>query len=307
MPANNPRMTKAERREAARREAERLAAKQKATEQRNRLIIIIASVLVVALIAVAGFIIFRQSQKTLLSDFDGAVPAGSTDTGGITFGESLAAGTSNEGVPVVDLYVDFMCPYCGQFDAINRADLRTMAADGDATVSIHPVSNLDEQSLGTMYSTRAANAFATVASDAPDTALDFLEAMFDNQPAEQTEGLTDDDIAQIAVDAGVPQAVADSLAAGTYTEWVGVATDQAHADGATGTPAIIIDGDRWTGDWNVAGAFYTAVTGQEPPAQTETEAPTDEATEGESATGTPSEESTDPATDEATETESATD
>lgn len=306
MPANNPRMTKAERREAARKEAERLAAKQKATESRNRLIIIIASALVVALIVVAGFIIFKQSQKTLLSDFEGAVPAGSTDTGGITFGESLVAGTSNEGAPVVDLYVDFMCPYCGQFDAINRADIRTMALDGDATVSIHPVSNLDEQSLGTMFSTRSANAFATVASDAPDVALDFLEAMFDNQPAEQTEGLTDDEIAQIAVDAGVPQGVADSMAAGTYTEWVGVATDQAHADGATGTPAVYIDGDRWTGDWSTAGTFYTAVTGKDAPTQ---EATTDEATEtpSDDATETPSDEATETPSDEATETESATD
>jgi protein-disulfide isomerase len=277
MPANNPRMTKAERREAARREAARLAAKQKAVEQRNRLIIIIASVLVVALVGVAGFFIYQASKQTLLTEFEGARPAGSTDTGGITFGSSLEAGTVNEGASEVDLYVDFMCPFCGQFDAVNRGDIRTMAADGDATVTIHPVSNLDAQSNGTMFSTRSANAFATVAVEAPDTALDFMEAMFDNQPQEGTEGLSDDEIAQIAVEAGVPQEVADELAAGTYTEWVEVATNQAHADGATGTPAIFIDGSRWSGDWNVAGALYTEVTGEAPPTGEPSETASDDA------------------------------
>src|SRR5690606_8640465 len=67
MPANEPRKTKADRREAARREAERLAAKQKATESRNRIVIAVVSVVVVALVVVAGVLIWRESQRTLLT------------------------------------------------------------------------------------------------------------------------------------------------------------------------------------------------------------------------------------------------
>lgn len=289
MPANDPRRSKAERREAARREAERLAAKQKATEQRNRLIIIVASVLVVALVGVAGFFIWKESQRTLLTDFEGARPAASTDTGGIPFGSTLAAGTTTEGATEVDVYIDFMCPYCGQFDILNRGDVRTMLADGDATVSIHVLNFLDDYSMETQYSTRAANAFATVANDAPDAALPFLESLFDNQPAEQTEGLTDEQIAQLAVDAGVPQEVADTFVAGTYNDWVAVASDQARADSVTGTPTLFIGGERWGGDWNVAGEFYTAVTDKAPSTQDATE--TESATATESATEEPTEES----------------
>src|SRR5690606_20988288 len=122
MPANEPRKTKADRREAARREAERLAAKQKATESRNRIVIAVVSVVVVALVVVAGVLRWRESQRTLLTGFEGARPAGSPDTGGITFGSDLEAGSTNEGAPEVDVYVDFMCPACGQYDAVNRED-----------------------------------------------------------------------------------------------------------------------------------------------------------------------------------------
>ncbi|GAB2605356.1 DsbA family protein [Pseudactinotalea suaedae] len=259
MPANEPRQSKAERREAARKEAERLAARQRSTERRNRLIIAVASVLVVALIGVAGFFIWQESQRTLLSEFEGERPAASTDSGGITFGSTLEAGTVTEDATEVQVYIDFICPVCGSYDEVNRDDIRTMLTEGEATVVFHPLNYLDQQSMGTNYSTRAANALATVSTDAPEVALDFLEALFDNQPAEGTEGLSDAEMAAIAVEVGVPQEVADTFAAGTYSEWVAVASDQAREDGVTGTPTTFLDGSRWTGDWSTPGTLLQAV------------------------------------------------
>lgn len=259
MAANEPRKSKAERREAARREAERLAAKQAATEKRNRLIIVVASVLVVALIGVAGFFIWKESQRTLLTEFEGVRPAASTDTGGITFGSGLEAGTVNEGATEVQIYIDFMCPVCGSYDQVNRDDIRTMLSDGDATVIFHPLNFLDGYSTEGDYSTRATNAFVTAATDAPEAALDLLELLFDNQPAEGGPGLTDEEIAALAVEAGVPQEVADTFADRTYGEWVAVASDQARNDGVTGTPTTFLDGSRWSGDWSTPGTLLQAV------------------------------------------------
>lgn len=261
MPANQTRQTKAERREAARREAERLAAKQASTEKRNRLIIIIASALVVALIAVAGVIIWQQSQRTLLSDFEGATPEHSTDTGGIVFGEGAAAGEPIDGAPVLQIYIDFMCPVCGQYEDVNGADIRTMLEDGAATVIVHPLNFLDDYSTEGDYSTRSAGALALVATEAPDAAYQFMQDLFANQPAENGPGLTTEEIGQIALDAGVPQDVVDQIGDGTYNEWVAVASDQARNDGVTGTPTTLIDGERWTGDWTTQGELVTAVTG----------------------------------------------
>ncbi|WP_163543722.1 DsbA family protein [Occultella kanbiaonis] len=259
MAANTPKATREERREAARLEAVRLREQAAKREKRNRGILIGAVVLVIALIATAGFFIYQAAGRTLLSDFEGEVPAGSNLHGGIPIG-SEGAGSTNEGAVEVDIYLDFLCPYCGQFEQVNGEDVAELAADGTATINYHPLANLDNASAGTMYSTRAANAFATVSAAEPALALPFVEALFANQPAEGGPGLTDEEIAAIAVEAGVSQEVADSLAAGTYTDWVGVATQQSQRDGVSGTPTIHIDGQDWTGNWTEPGAFLAAVT-----------------------------------------------
>ncbi|UFU03539.1 DsbA family protein [Ruania suaedae] len=255
--------SKAERREAARQEAERLRKIQARNDKRNRGILIGVVLVVVALIAAAAIMISQQAGRTLLSDFEGEIPAGADLHGGITFGAD-GVGAANDDEPAVDIYVDFMCPFCGQFEEINGPDMAQAAAEGEATVIYHPLDYLDRLSNGTEYSTRAANAFAVTATEAPEAALDFMAAMFANQPAENSTGLTDEEIAQIAVDAGVPQEVADSFSEGTYSEWVEVASEQARRDGYSSTPTIVIEGDEWgttEGDpsqqWTTEGALLS--------------------------------------------------
>ena len=62
------------------------------------------------------------------------------------------------------------------------------------------MSFLDRTSQGARYSTRAANAFVTVAQADPDRILAFNRALYDNQPAEGTTGLTDAQLATLAAD-----------------------------------------------------------------------------------------------------------
>lgn len=240
----SPKQTKDQRREAARAQAEKLRQQQDSREKRSRNILMIVLGAIVVLVIGVGFVIFQQSQKTLLDAFEGSAPSTSDNHGGIPAGETGAAGVVDADAPVLQVYIDFMCPYCGDFEAANQGDLEELRASGDLTVTYQIMSNLDELSQGTQYSTRAANAAATVANDAPEQFVAFVEAMFANQPEEQTTGLTDEQIAQIAVDAGVPQAVADTFVDGTYTEWVGVATRQAQREGVRGTPTVELDGDR---------------------------------------------------------------
>ena len=97
-----------------------------------------------------------------------------------------------------------MCPYCGQFDTINAADLDTLLADGGVTVTYHPISILDRLAAGQLFSTRAVNATAIVADKSPAHFTDFITAMFEKQPAEGTSGLSDAEIAEIARAVGVP-------------------------------------------------------------------------------------------------------
>ncbi|ACQ79060.1 DSBA oxidoreductase [Beutenbergia cavernae DSM 12333] len=277
-------LSKAERRDAARREAERLRAAQAKREKRNRWILFSALGVVAVLIAVAAVVIIQQANRTLLSDFEGATPAGSDLHGGIPVGAE-GAGTPNEDAPVVQVYLDFMCPYCGQFEDANAADLDALREAGEITVTYHPVSNLDRLSMDTQYSTRTANAAATVADAAPEAFVPFMNGLFAQQPAENTEGLTDEQIGQIALDAGVPQDVVDTFADGTFNEWVGLASQQAGRDGATGTPTVFVDGEKLPGDVDiytpgVLAAWFATEEGIGPvdPAATPSDEPSEETT-----------------------------
>ena len=92
----------------------------------------------------------------------------------------------------MDTYIDFMCPVCNQFEQLYGEAIDGLVDDGTITLNIHPISILDRASQGTEYSTRAANAMYCVAAADADASVPFMQAMFANQPAEGSTGLTND-------------------------------------------------------------------------------------------------------------------
>lgn len=165
-----------------------------------------------------------------------------------------------ESAPVtLDVYQDFMCPVCGEFEKANSDDITRMVDDGTVLLRIHPMNFLDDASLGTKYSTRAANAFVTVWKAEPDKALAFNKLMFANQPKENTTGLTDAQIAQIASQAGVSASVIDTFAKGENTDFPTNTTNAAFASGVTGTPTVLIDGTKFTGNLFTPGVLGAAI------------------------------------------------
>ncbi|GAA2242381.1 thioredoxin domain-containing protein [Promicromonospora sukumoe] len=264
--------TKAQRRDAARAEALALQKKQQSSEKRNRVIVLSVLGLAVIGLVVAIVLILTEGQKTPMEKVDN-IPAGVVENSGIPVGADGAAGTTNEGAKTLDVYVDYMCPICGQFEQTNSASIAEMREAGDITLVVHPVSILDRASQGTEYSTRAASASAWVADRAPEQFSAFHDALFASQPAENTAGLSDEQIAQVAEQAGVPADVAAGITDGdakdTYEEWVAASTDAAtsnedlfNAQGGFGTPTVLIDGERFEG-WQQPGALAAAVTGED--------------------------------------------
>ena len=241
-PKQSAKQTKDARRDAARAQAEKMRQQQDAREKRSRRILMGVLAGILALVVGVGVAIFNSSQKTLLDAFDGAQPTTANNHAGIPAGADGVAGTFDKDAPVLQVYVDFMCPYCGDFEEANAAELKTLRDAGDLTVNYHLLSNLDQLSMGTKYSTRAANAAATVANDSPEHFVAFVEGLFAKQPEENTTGLTDEEIAAIAVEAGVSQEVADTFSKGTFSDWVTEGTKQAKREGVGGTPTIKLDG-----------------------------------------------------------------
>ncbi len=185
---------------------------------------------------------------------DGLVtPKTATDSGAILIGKPEAKVT-------VTVYLDFMCPYCGQFERANGDALAAAIDNGTAKLEVHPMAFLDDMSSGTKYSTRAANAFAAVANQDARTGLAFSQLLFAQQPAENTAGLTDSTIADLASQSGAPVDVVASFAKQTYQPWVAKITQQAFDSGVTGTPTVKINGKTFTGDLYTAGPLAEAIT-----------------------------------------------
>jgi len=230
----------------------------KKPEPRNP-IQIVGVALIVVLIATIAFMTIRAGRHSGAKPAasSSAPPATATASGGLRVGSATAPVT-------VTVYLDFMCPYCGRFDQVNGADLDGLVADGAAKVELHPLAFLDRLSNGTEYSSRTANAAATVADRAPDRLLGFTAALYAHQPAENSSGLTDAQIATLATGAGVPSAVAATFTADRFAGWVSAATDRAVAAGINSTPTVLVNGTKVTTNLLAAGSLRAAVAAAAP-------------------------------------------
>ncbi len=251
------RPTKAVRREEARQAALALRAQQERVAKRNRLIAIIAAAALLVGFVVLVVVIVNQGGEDEVPVAQQVQPPFSADNGGGIVMDADGIVTPPADAPaewpvgafgdavVVTVYSDPICPWCARFEQLASPVLDEMRLAGDVVVDHRIVGNLDSYSQGTRYSTRAAQALYTVADLAPEAYLDFQAALFASQPAENTTGLTDEQIADIARDAGVPDDAIAAIADGTYTWWVGQVTDAARDlyDGRLATPSIRLNGE----------------------------------------------------------------
>jgi protein-disulfide isomerase len=234
------------------RQAQQEAARQQA--RRRRVVMIVAGVVILALVGAIVWAAVRAAggDDSSRGGDDAVAPSNATADGRIPVGDGDAPVT-------VTIFYDYMCPACGAFEAANSEELTRLVADGAALVELHPMNFLDGTSNGTEYSTRAANAVATVADGAPDAVWELHSALYENQPEEGTDGLSDDEIAEIAADAGVPSEVVDRFGDGMYDGWVSSMNDAAGDAGVGGTPTVWIDGEEFEGDLFSTGPLTDAI------------------------------------------------
>lgn len=274
-PANQPRQTKAQRTAAAREKARQIREAQQKKERRNKLLIRWGVVVaLVAVIAVVALVVTTSMRQNAPIGDTGPRAANTNQYGGVTLGKGSAvtpvpASTVNvadvpsatskptqgqaanapgveasaKGQPVkVVMYIDFICPICKQFEDTYGSKLTQERNDGKITLEYRPLGILDQQTT-TNYSSRAAAAAAAVANSYPDKYADFVNALFAQQPAEGSTGLTDQKLKDIAkgVGANIDQAVDDK----TYRPQVKYDTQLAISSGVSGTPTVFVDGKQW--------------------------------------------------------------
>jgi len=272
-PANEARKSKAERTAEAREKAREIREAQLKKDKRNKLLIGWGIVVaVVAILAVVALVVTTSLKNNAPVADQGPTPANGNVHGGITLlkgtevAKSAAASVNiadipspaasapatvkapgaeaEKGKPVkVVLYIDFICPVCKNFEATYNGTLTKLRDEGKITVEYRALGFLDSRST-TNYSSRAANAAACVVNESPEKYSDFVNALFDKQPAEGSAGLSDDELKKLATDVGA-KSIDSCVENKTYRPWVKYTTQEAAAIGVTGTPTVLVDGKQW--------------------------------------------------------------
>ncbi|HEV7896827.1 MAG TPA: thioredoxin domain-containing protein [Planosporangium sp.] len=218
---------------ANRKQAARVVRDQMARERaRARAMwISIAAVAVLVIAGLAGWAVYSSQRSG-----SHVTPQHATANG-----DGLVVGT---GAKTVDVYLDFMCPHCKDFEEAAGGSLNQMAAGNKIKLVYHPVAFLDNVST-TRYSTRA-SAAAGCASDAGKLP-EYVQALYAKQPPERGAGLSDDVLIQLGHTAGISGSGFDTcVREGRYRSWVQYVTDAALKRGVTGTPTVYVDGKQVT-------------------------------------------------------------
>lgn len=269
------------RRQAVRDKAERVRAQQTRARAMRRVAVVTGVVAVVAVTAVAVTWAVRSSasrpELTPASANDGGfavtdvtssigadpkplasssptptpTPAAETPT-------PTTSASATPGVVDIRIYVDYLAPGAKEFQLSNAAQLTKWVGQDAATLTYYPVAMLTPKSNGTKYSLRAASAAACVATYSSKAFFAYTSALLQQQPTQGSDGLTDAQLADLAIAAGSdsPKAVRNCIESEDYAAWAKTSTDKALESlpgtkvSLTATPMILVNGQQYQGALN---------------------------------------------------------
>jgi protein-disulfide isomerase len=273
--------SKRDRREEAR-ETARLMREEAAKKAKRRKVIVQSSVIVgvLAVLTVVGLVIYSSvsassnvaNPKNMISGGIVLTQADQAVTSAAIAGGDAPTPTTQKldgKTAHIQIWLDYQCPYCDQFETTNSEQMKSMMAAGTATLEIHPVAILDS-AQNKKYSTRAAAAASCVANYDPNKFFDINGALFANQPDESTgSGLTNAEILALFKGAGVEsKQITDCVNNQTFAQFVTNRTTEAVANkqlanpstGGFGTPSVWVNGERYQGGFTDAAQFAAFVS-----------------------------------------------
>ena len=268
------RATQAERR-VAEIAAQKAAAEQAAKERKQQTMIgaIIVAIIVV-LVAIAGFAIYRAMKPANTSDaastqtVDEAYtalqnvsvkPEKASDDGGFII-SSKGYGKKVDGAPTLSFYEEPLCPGCATINRQLDETTTAMVKAGQLNLDLYFL-NFQDNKSSDEYSSRAFNGAVYIAEhdDDPEHLLNYLANIYaeDFQPGELSDytPVTNDQLRQQAVDAGVSEEVAAAAFSGEneYVPWLDAVNDYSirrperfNSNGSFSSPTLTINGNYWS-------------------------------------------------------------
>ena len=168
-------------------------------------------------------------------------------TNGVVYGKKAAA--------TVDIYEDFQCPVCQQFEQDVHEKLDADVKANLAQVRFHPIAILDSASSGNRYSSRAANAAVCASDVSVDFFVTYHNYLYGKdkqgnlvQPEENSNGRTDGNLITYATAAGIPTEASTTFGSCVTGEehkaLVAAMTDKASQNGINSTPTVYVNGKK---------------------------------------------------------------
>lgn len=244
-----------------------VAAARKSNPDRKKIAVGVVVVVVLAIAVVGGVLIYNnQKNATEGKDIKAAAPettqqAEAPDHPVERDGGIVVVGKADAKV-TLDVYEDFLCPACRQFEETYGTDIDKHVTDGTVRVRYHMLPMLNERSDPPGYSMDSANA-GLCAADAGQFPA-YHKSLFGDQPEEGSRGWDDQQLAKLGTDLGISDKNFTScVTSGKYDDLVQKNFDEVKAapylqqefpDGSKGfgTPTLAVDQkvvDTAKADW----------------------------------------------------------
>ena len=148
----------------------------------------------------------------------------------------------------IDVYEDYLCPFCERFESRSGGDLTTALNQGKIKVNYHALNILNDHSVPAGYSTLAANAALCAARANIWPA--YHEQLFAKEPAEGSAGLSAADLTSMGTDLGAGPDFGACVSGNADAAAITAASQAASAnpalqtDGQFGTPTVVVGGQK---------------------------------------------------------------
>lgn len=217
------------------------AAQEAADKRRERTIKIVGAIAVLAVVAgIIGAALVARGNKG--GDTPTPVPSNAALPTGVT--SPTYGVTVGTGGPTLELFEDFQCPACKQFEALTGATVTDLVNSGKVKVQYQMMTFLDAV-LGNDASVRATAAFGC-AVDA-GKAMEYHNVVYQNQPPEG-QGYTNEQLIQFGADAGITGAdfttFSDCVTSQKYAGWSQLSQKYAEETGVQSTPSVFLNGQQ---------------------------------------------------------------
>lgn len=208
--------------------------------------IVVVVVLLLVLAGGVGVQYWRSNSGVSVENADAPEPTiitgPGTDGQGVTFGKADAKAT-------IDVYLDFRCPHCEEFEAESGAAINTLVDEGKVKVTYWPMDFVSKDN-----SPRLANAWACAAAEGkPRSYSDGLFGSFEKAWSEkQLLALGK------ALKINTPE-FETCVKTNGQAKWVESIQGAADKRGVTGTPTVFVNGKKLNDDQLNPQAIMVAV------------------------------------------------